>query len=54
MDLRISELPEISSLNDDDYLVLQSRNEDEESSYKISISQFKQAIRNKIEQLSII
>lgn len=43
MNLRISELEEISSLANDDFLVLQRDTEDSKQSYKVKFSNFKRA-----------
>ena len=45
MNLRISDLPELSILHDNDYLVLQNNNK---QSYKILFSNFKHALQEKI------
>ena len=53
MDLRISELTELSSLNDDDYLVLQRNDGVRKQSYKISFNNFKSQFQKKINTLGI-
>lgn len=52
MDLKISELPELSALNNDDYLVLQ-RDTSGKQSYKIKFSDFKEHFLNRFNQIGI-
>lgn len=53
MDLRISELTELSSLNDDDYLVLQQNSNAGKQSYKIKFMDFKSQFQSKFKDIGV-
>lgn len=51
-DLRISELPELSALGDDDYLIIQRR-ESSQQSYKVKFSDFKTNFLSKFNSIGV-
>lgn len=53
MNLRISEMPELSALEDSDYLVLQRKSGSNKQSYKISFADFKTQFLNNFNVVSV-